>query len=128
MRSLILFISLMALGWALGCSDRKPTQANISDLKARLEAATALRDPFQKDVALAKVAEHAATVGDAEVTAKAVAGIGDPFKRDGTASNCAPRLAAAGRLHEGVELAKTIGDTFMRDNVLALLAKGNSGR
>jgi hypothetical protein len=91
---------------------------------ARLEAALAIRNPFERDEALAGPASDAAAAGQGGVVKGCLAAISNPFARDDAAGRCALRLARAGRGAEAVEVARSIRNPFERDALLKKMAAG----
>ena len=114
---------LTALCLALGCSSSTSNQTPEA-LNGRLEAALALIDANNRDSALVKVAEDAASAGQADVVKKSLSRVTDIGKKDDAAENCALKLAKAGKGTEAAEVAKSIVDSGKRDSTLGKLAKG----
>jgi hypothetical protein len=97
------------------------TQARYA---ARLEAALAISNPFERDDALASLATDAAAVGQVRVVKRCLAALSNPFCKDATASCCALRLGQAKQGSAAVAVARTISNPFERDAVLRKMAAG----
>jgi hypothetical protein len=109
---------------AVGCDTGSKAPATPEQLRARLEAATAINSPTQKDEALAAVAADAATAGEGEVAKQAVSQINSPTKKDETASAAALKLSERGQDQAAAEVAKMISSPTKRDEVLQKIARG----
>ena len=127
MRQLILFGILTGLlGLSPGCGGKPAASAN-SPFRAKLDAAVAIRNSFEKDNALVAVAREAAAGGDADVVKEALDEMASSFTKDNSAAECALKLAKGGKGAEAAEVAKTIRSSFARDATLSKLAKGEFG-
>ena len=89
---------------------------------SRLEAARAISNPFERDDALACLAEEAAGAAQPDVVQGCLGGLSNPFRRDEAASACTLALAQAGQGHAAVAVARKVSNPFERDEVLKDLA------
>jgi hypothetical protein len=129
MRHLIIgtAIAFALLSFA-GCSQNsfepfaQPNRRGPS-LDSQLEAAAALRNPQDRDDAIAQVAKHAANVGDVHWATQALKAISDWEVRDGAALDVAVRLSKGGKDAAAHEIAGSIASSVVRDETLKVITK-----
>jgi hypothetical protein len=130
MRCLLLIGLVIALAaLSTGCNRESPAP----DLQGKLDTALAIDDVKQRDLAVAKAIDEAASAitihfsKRTEFVKKALSKISDPRFRDQTAEAAAKRLLGSGAGGGAAEeVAKTISDASQRDRVLSELAKLNA--
>ncbi len=96
---------------------------SVASLGDRLEAASSMSDPSERDKPLAAVATDAARAGDVDIVNKALGQISDPTMRDETTHEAAGLLAKDGLRKQAIAMAKGITDDDIRNQALAELAK-----
>ena len=116
-------LATMAIGLVIGCeSDNKQPKMTSEALEARIQAAKAVSDPYQRDLALQNAAMDSARAQRVQVAQRAITDIGDPRMRDETASRVARLFHQNGLYAQGLEIANMISDQQLKDQTLLFLA------
>jgi hypothetical protein len=91
-------------------------------LNERLDAASSISDPTERDKPLASVATDAAEAGELEIVRKALGLLSDE-SRDDVTHEAAGLLVKRGLRKQAIELAKGISDDTIRNQALGELAQ-----
>ncbi len=98
------------------------TDQNLREkLSERLDAASSINDPNEKEPPLAAIATDAAKAGEVEIVKKALAQMSE--NRNETTRQAALLLAKRGLRKQAIEIAKGINDNDSRNQTLSELAQ-----
>src|SRR5205085_3978864 len=101
--------------------ERKRSRQRLAE---RLETASTISRPGEKDKALAAVATSAAKAGEPAIVKECLEKITWSKSRDDAARESARLLASAGLTGQAIETAESITSFVTRDQTLAGLARG----
>jgi hypothetical protein len=92
-------------------------------LNDRLDAASNISVPSEKDESLATLASDAAKAGEVEIVNQSLGQMSNPTRQDGATHDAAGLLAKRGLRKPAIDLAKRISNNTLRDRALAELAQ-----
>jgi serine/threonine protein kinase len=96
------------------------------ELNERLEAASNITDPGEKDAPLAALANDAAKLGEADIVRNSLSQMIDLTRRDEATHEAVMLLAKRGLRKSAIDLAKGISESTLRDRTLVELAQQHS--